>query len=218
MIRLLLVEDHVSFAQALTALISLQKDLSVVAVLDRGDGAVEQLRATPADVAIVDLDLPGMPGVDTVAAVREGFPQVGCVVLTALTDPVELGRAVEAGASAVLHKSVPIDDVLAAARSVAAGRNLLEPSTTSTWLRALANHRERTWRARVTADSLSPRERDVLRLLAEGQDTDAIARALGVTPATAQTHLRNLRGKLGVHSRLEAVVEGLRLGLVNGPG
>jgi len=218
MIRVLIVEDHVSFAQAMTALMSLQEDLTVVAVLDRGDTVIERLHGSAADVAIVDLDLPGTPGVDTIAAIREAFPQVGCIVLTALTDPVELGRAVEAGAAAVLHKSVPIDDVLAAARSVASGRNLLDPTTTSIWLRALASHRERGWRARVTAEALSPRERDVLRLLAEGFDTDAIARALGVTPATAQTHLRNLRGKLGVSSRLEAVVEGLRLGLVERPG
>jgi len=217
MTRLLLIEDHASLAQAIAALMHLEGDLEVVAILDRGDGAVEQLSATPADVAIVDLDLPGMSGVDIVVAIREAHPTVGCIVLTALTDAVELGRAVEAGAAAVLHKSVPIQDVLVAARSVAAGRNLLDPTTTSRWLRALASHRERGWRARLTADGLSPRERDVLRLLAQGHDTDTIARELGVTAATAQTHLRNLRGKLGVSSRLEAVVEGLRLGLVERP-
>jgi DNA-binding NarL/FixJ family response regulator len=148
---------------------------------------------------------------------RRDRPAVRSVVLTALTDEAELGRAVEAGATAVLHKSVDVPELLDVVRRVAAGQTVLDAGPTSAWLRSLAAERERGWLARTIGDSLTPREREVLQLLSAGHGGAAIASELGISQDTVQTHVRNLLGKLGVGTRLEAVALALRLGLVS-PG
>lgn len=216
-IRVLLVEDHASLRQALEAVIALEDDLEVVGHVARGDLVEEAVDTSRPDVAVVDLDLPGASGIEVLEVLRDRDPPVTCLVLTALTDEPELGRAVEAGAAGVLHKSAEVPELLAAIRSVAGGANLLDPSLTSRWLRSLGRRRDDQWRARVTRDALSPREQEILVALAGGATVAAIAATLGIAADTVETHIRNLRGKLGASSRLEAVVIGLRLGLVEPP-
>ena len=216
MIRILLVEDHASFAQALAGMAEMEQDLEVVGQVGRGEDALTL--ATGADVAVIDLDLPGMAGVATIAALRERHSDLGCVVLTALTDDVELGRAVEAGAAGVLHKSVSMAHLFGVVRAVARGENTLAPADSARWLRALAADREAGWRARLAADALSPREHEVLAALARGERLPGIARSMAISAGTVQTHIRNIRQKLGVSSQLEAVVEAYRLGLIDRPG
>jgi DNA-binding NarL/FixJ family response regulator len=155
--------------------------------------------------------------VDVINDLRAQTPAPACLVLTALNDPAELGRAVEAGAAAVLHKSADMTELLRVLRQVAAGGNELVAGQTSDWLRALAAERERTWRARTMRDALTAREAEILQLLADGHGSRAIAEKLFISPETVQTHVRNLLGKLGVGSRLEAVTLALRLGLVRAP-
>lgn len=241
---IVLVEDHASFRAALSTVMAVEEDLVVLGGVDRADQAADlvstlmglasspQSVVTPSvhsfvphevmlgsgqsvDVAIVDLDLPGGGGVRAIGDIREVSPATACLVLTAATDPVELGRAVEAGAAAVLHKGVDIPVLLDAIRLVAAGGSGLDPATTTTWLQALGTHRRGRWQSRVVGDSLSPRERAVLELLARGGSTESIAVDLVITPQTVQTHVRNLMGKLDVGSRLEAVTEAIRLGIVS---
>lgn len=214
MIRVLLVEDHSSLAQALTAVMSLTDDLSVAGHARAAEEVDAVLAAAPADVALVDLDLPGASGIDVIHDLRDRADAPRCVVLTALRDDAELGRAVEAGAAAVVHKSVDMPELLDIVRQVAGGATVLPAGPTSTWLRAMSAERERTWRARTLRDALTGREAEVLRLLAEGHSGAAIAERLVIAPDTVQTHVRNLLGKLGVGSRLEAVALALRLGLV----
>jgi DNA-binding NarL/FixJ family response regulator len=214
MIKVMLVEDHTSYAQALTAVMSLESDLLVVGHAADADAAIDlALRVAP-DVVVVDLDLPVASGVDVLNDLRAQDPAPLCVVLTALSDRAELGRAVEAGAAAVLHKSADMADLLAVLRRVATGSTELAAEQTSDWLRALAAERERTWRARSIRDALTAREAEILQLLADGHGSRAIAQTLFISPETVQTHVRNLLGKLGVGSRLEAVTLALRLGLV----
>lgn len=217
MIRVMLVEDHTSFRQALQAVIALEKDLEVVAEAERADEVADLAAAAAPDVAVIDLDVPGGGGVDAVLDLRQRCPDVRVVVFTGLTDEVELGRAVEAGASAVAHKSLDIAGLLDIIRSVASGSNLLDPAETSRWLGAVGRSREAGWEARLLREQLSPREQEVLELLAEGCGGKDIAERLGISPDTAQTHIRNLRVKLGASSRLEAVALALRLGLVDPP-
>lgn len=214
MIRVLLVEDHTSYAQALTAVMALETDFVVVGhATDAEEAADLAARAEP-DIALVDLDLPAASGVDVLNDLRAQTSAPACVVLTALTDRAELGRAVEAGAAAVLHKSADMTDLLDVLRSVAAGGTELAAEQASEWLRALAAERERTWRARTMRDALTAREAEILQLLSDGHSSRAIAQTLFISPETVQTHVRNLLGKLGVGSRLEAVTLALRLGLV----
>lgn len=215
MIRVLLVEDHSSLAQALTAVMSLTDDLTVVGHARAAEEVDAVLASASADVVVVDLDLPGAGGIDVIAELRDRPDAPRCLVLTALRDDAELGRAVEAGAVAVVHKSVDMPELLDVVRQVAAGATVLPAGPTSTWLRAMSAERERSWRARTLRDALTVREAEVLRLLADGCNSAAIADRLVITPDTVQTHVRNLLGKLGVGSRLEAVALAVRLGLVD---
>lgn len=215
-VRILLVEDHAAFRQAIDAVCRLEDDLEVVGHVERGDAVVDALGPAAPDVVVVDLDLPGADGVAAIQAVHE-HSDATCMVLTALTDDAALGAAVEAGVAAVLHKSVEIPELLDAIRRVADGANLLDPTLVSRWLRHLTASRSGAWQAQVTAEALSPREHDVLRRLVQGQSVRTMAEELGISAATVETHLRNLRGKLGATSRLDAVLVALRLGLVDAP-
>lgn len=215
-VRILLVEDHTAFRQAIDAVCRLEEDLEVVGHVERGDAVVDVLASANPDVVVVDLDLPGADGTTAIRAVHE-HSTATCMVLTALTDDAALGAAVEAGVAAVLHKSIEIPELLDAIRRVAAGANLLDPVLVSRWLRQLSASRSSTWQAQVTAEALSPREHDVLHRLVQGQSVRSMADELGISDATVETHLRNLRGKLGASSRLDAVLVALRLGLVEAP-
>lgn len=213
-IRVLLVEDHASFRQALAAVFSLEVDLELVGEVDSGEDAGVAAVDRRADVAIVDLDLPGVGGVEAIARIRAAAPAARCLVLTALRDEVELGRAIEAGAAGLVHKSVDIDVLLQAIRRVAAGGSILAPDATVRYLSALSAARSAGWRADLLREQLSNRETQVLDRLANGGTNASIADELGISPETVQTHVRNLMAKLGVESRLQAVTLALRLGLV----
>ena len=217
MISLLFVEDHASYREALRAVMATEPDLHVVAEVDTPDEAGAAAAQSRPGVALVDLDLPYGDGVGAIAHIRAASPATTCVVLSALTDEAELGRAIEAGASAVLHKSIDIPQLLKAIRAVADGAVLLPPAETTARLRALAAHRERDWRSRLMRQSLTPREVEVLQHLTYGEDNSSIAEALRISHETVQTHVRNILSKLVVGSRLEAVVTALRLGLVEPP-
>lgn len=214
---LLLVEDHASFRAALEAVIRMEDDLEVIAHADRGEAAGEVAAEHRPNVAVVDLDLPGTDGIEAIRAVRRRSPETACLVLTALRDGAEFGRAVEAGAVGVLHKSIEIDDLLTAIRRVARGGSLLSPDDLTRWLVAAQEARDRAWESDLVAGSLSPREREVLDLLAAGGTNHSIADTLGISPETVQTHIRNLNAKLDVGSRLEAVAKAMRLGIVGQP-
>lgn len=216
-LTVLLVEDHASFRQALEAVVEMEDDLCVVAAVARGEDAGQVAAAHRPDVAIIDLDLPGADGIEAIAGVRRGSPATSCVVLTGLQDDVEMGRAVEAGVAAVLHKSVDMDELLGVIRRVGRGATLLPPSDVSRWLRAAGASRERNWSSALLERSLTRREREVLALLAQGGTNRSIAAALHISPGTVQTHVRNLMAKLDERSRLEAVTTAIRLGLVDPP-
>ena len=214
-VRVALVEDHASLRQALAQVIALTPGMTVAAELATADPTA--VEAVTCDVAVVDLDLPGGDGVAVVEALREGPNRAACVVLTGLTDDRELGRAIEAGAVAVLHKSTPMPELLDAIRTAAAGGSVLPAAETSRRLRALAADRERRWQGRVMAEQLTPREQEVLEHLVYGLSNADIGDRLSISTETVQTHVRNLMGKLGASSRLHAVSLGLQHGLVEPP-
>lgn len=216
-IKVLLVEDHASFRDALQMVMTLYDDLEVVAEISDAAAARRTITRTEVDVAVVDLDLPTGSGVDVIAAVREVSPDTACVVLTGLDADIELGKAIEAGAAAVLHKSADMLEVLDVIRRVHGGETVLPVEVTTRALRALARQREQGWYSRVLRDSLTGRELQVLERLAEGHDDEQIAESFGIAPNTVQTHVRNLLAKMAAGSRLEAVVKAIRHGLVPPP-
>jgi DNA-binding NarL/FixJ family response regulator len=214
-IRVLLVEDHASFRQALAFMLEREPGFEVaeqvgsLAEARRLDGkALENV-----EVAIVDLALPDGDGLDLI----EDFssrPETMTLVLSASLEPGRFARAVEAGASGVLHKSTPINDIVEAVRKLRAGEALLSSAEVVEMLRLVGRERQEEHAARQAVERLTPREKEVLQALAEGLESREIAEKLNVTVETERTHMVNILHKLGVHSRLQALVFAARYGVV----
>ena len=215
MIRVLLLEDHASFRQALAWIIEREPDLTVVAQA----GSLAEARAIlhDVDVAVVDLGLPDGEGHAVIAALLRVSPRARILVLTASIDPVQRAQAVEAGAAGVLHKSAALGEIVAAIRRLGAGEWLFAPHELVEMLRFVSRHREQQREATLLLQQLTPREREVLQALASGLDSKEIAERLYITVETERTHMVNILSKLGVHSRLQALVFALRHGAVTIP-
>jgi two-component system nitrate/nitrite response regulator NarL len=214
-IRVLLVEDHASFRQALAFMLEREPGFEVAEQV----GSLAEARELDwealenVEVAIVDLALPDGDGLDLI----EDFssqPRTMTLVLSASLEPGRFARAVEAGASGVLHKSTPIKDIVEAVRKLRAGEALLSPAEVVEMLRLVGRERQEEHAARQAVERLTPREKEVLQALAEGLESREIAEKLNVTVETERTHMVNILHKLGVHSRLQALVFAARYGVV----
>jgi two-component system, NarL family, nitrate/nitrite response regulator NarL len=212
-IGILLVEDHVSFRQALAFMLEREPGFDVVAQV----GSVAETRALDGklfdevEVAIVDLALPDGDGLDLL---EDLSARTMALVLSASLEPGRFARAVEAGASGVLHKSTPITEIVDAVRRLRAGEALLSPGDVVEMLRLVNRERQEELSALRAVESLTPREKEVLQALAEGLESREIAERLSVTVETERTHMVNILHKLGVHSRLQALVFAARHGVV----
>lgn len=210
--RILLIEDHASFRQALALMLEREPGFSVAAQAGSLSEARESLEAV--DVAVVDLGLPDGSGTELLGRLRESQPRAMSLVLTASVEPAEFARAVEAGASGVMHKSSGIEEIVAAVRRLSEGEMLLSVSEVIDMLSLARSDREKSRAAREAANSLTAREREVLQGLAGGLSSKEIARKLYITVETERTHMVNILAKLGVHSRMQALVFAVRNGIV----
>ena len=213
--RVLLVEDHSSFRQALAFMFEREEEFVVVGQAGTLAEAYEFLSGTPggADVAIVDLGLPDGDGFGLIQELASTGPGVMTLVLSASLEPARFAHAVEAGASGVLHKAAAISDIVGAVRRLKAGEALLSPDEIVEMLRMVSRKRQEEYEAQKAIDRLTPRERQVLQALSEGLDSKEIARKLNITVETERTHMVNILNKLGVHSRLQALVFAARHGV-----
>ena len=214
-IRVLLVEDHASFRQALAFMLEREPGFEVAGQV----GSLAEARELngevleKVEVAIVDLALPHGDGLDLIEDLSSQ-PRTMTLVLSASLEPGRFARAVEAGASGVLHKSTPIKDIVEAVRKLRAGEALLSPAEVVEMLRLVGRERQEEHAARQAVERLTPREKEVLQALAEGLESREIAEKLNVTVETERTHMVNILHKLGVHSRLQALVFAARHGVV----
>ncbi len=213
--RILLVEDHASFRQALAFMFEREGEFVVAGQAGTLAEARAFLREVPdgVDVAVVDLTLPDGDGFGLIEELSSR-PDVVTLVLSASLEPTRFARAVEAGASGVLHKSAPIGEIVDAVRRLRAGEALLSPAEVVQMLRMISRKRQEEYEARRAIGRLTPRERQVLQALGEGLDSKDIAQKLHITVETERTHMVNILGKLDVHSRLQALVFAARHGLV----
>ncbi|CAA9545229.1 MAG: Two-component transcriptional response regulator, LuxR family [uncultured Thermomicrobiales bacterium] len=213
-IRVLLAEDHAVFRQALALALAREPDLVVVAQA----GTVAEARALtpggPIDVAVVDFDLPDGTGVDVIRAVHAVHRGAEAMLLTASASRLQLAQAIEAGAVGVFHKATPLEEIVAAVRRVCAGRPVSDPAELVALLRDAGEARARDAGLRGTFERLTRREREVLTLMAEGLGDREVAERLCVSKDTVRTHMGNLLDKLGVESRLQAVLLAARHGAV----
>jgi DNA-binding NarL/FixJ family response regulator len=217
-IRLLLVDDHASLLEPLAELFDRQPDLAVVGQAGSLTEARTLLSAgVAADVALIDLDLPDGHGTELIRDLRWRNPGAIALVLTGSHSRQEHARAVEAGAAHVLHKSTPIRRMIEAVRGLCAGEVILSPAETAAFARLLGAQQESKRHAAVVFAQLTPREREILALLAEGLGDKEIAARLSISARTVSNHVVALLGKLGVDSRLQALVFAIRHGLVHVP-
>jgi DNA-binding NarL/FixJ family response regulator len=206
-IRVLIVDDHAVVREGLRTFLDLQDGIEVVGEAGDGEQAVREAERLRPDVVLVDLVMPKLDGVQTMRALRERVPLARAVVLTSYLDDERLLPAIRAGAAGYLLKSVQPQELARAVRTAAAGEALIDPAVAARLIEALDSGRE------DRAEQLTPREREVLALLARGFANKRIAAELGIAEKTVKTHVSNVLAKLGVSDRTQAALYASRLGL-----
>lgn len=201
-LRLLVVDDHPVVRAGVVALLEREPDCEVVAEAADGETAVQLYAIHQPDVAILDLGLPGISGVDAIVEIRRRFPAARIVVLTVFDGDEDIYRALEAGARAYLLKDTSREELLATVRAVAAGLRRIPPAVAE----RLAQ--------RMSGSELTRRESEILELIVAGRGNKQIGAALGIGEGTVKTHVNRLLAKLGVADRTEAAVAAIRRGLV----
>lgn len=201
-IRILCVEDHPVFREGLRAIIGCEPDMALVAYAANAVQAVAEFRHHRPDVTLMDLRLPGSNGIDILIGIRGEFPQARIIMLTTSDGDVEIQRAMRAGASAYILKSMPMDELLAVIRSVHSGRRHIPVDVAA----RLAEH--------MGEDDLTARELEVLRLIGDGYRNKQIADQLTISENTVNFHIKNLMDKLRANDRTHAVTIALRRGLL----
>jgi DNA-binding NarL/FixJ family response regulator len=202
-IRVLCVEDHAIVRQGISLLIGLQPDMEVVGSAATGEEALDLFEAQHPDVTLMDLQLPVMSGLDVIRAIRRGHPNSRVIVLTMYQGDEDIHRALEAGAVTYLLKDTLSDDLARVIRDVHKGERPIEPYVEA----SLAD--------RAGQPTLTPREVQVMDLIAHGMRNKEIAAVLGISEETAQVHVKNILAKLKVHDRAAAVRVALRRGIIH---
>ncbi|HWV23808.1 MAG TPA: response regulator transcription factor [Thermomicrobiales bacterium] len=211
-IRILLVEDHAVFRQALALAFGLDPELEVVC--EAGSVAEGRPLLSKIDIAVLDLDLPDGTGASLIGELHNVSPRAEAIVLTASQKKLDIARAVEAGAAGVLHKSTPLYDIVRAVKRVAAGESLIPRRELIEMIQESRHQREAAQETEDVISRLTNRERDVLMALGEGLSDREIAEHLFISKETVHTHMVNMMGKLGVESRMQALIFAVKAGLV----
>jgi two-component system, NarL family, response regulator LiaR len=206
MIRVLVADDHGVVREGLRSFLALQDDIEVVGEAGDGEEALEAVRRLGPDVALMDLVMPRMDGIEAIRHIRAESPQTRVIVLTSFVDEDKMLPAVRAGAAGYLLKDVEPHELVTAIRTVHGGAALLHPAVVAELVREATTPR---------GDGLTEREREVLALIARGRANKAIAFELGVSEKTVKTHVSNILGKLNLTDRTQAALYAVREGLVD---
>ena len=206
MIRVVLADDHAVVRQGLRTFLDLQDDIEVVAEAADGDGAVAAALRTDPDVVLLDLVMPRLDGLGALARLRETRARV--IVLTSFGDDDKLFAALRGGAAGYLLKDVEPSELVRAIRSAHDGQSPLSPAVATRVVEEVAHG------GTTAPGELTPRELDVLILIARGRSNKIIARELGVAEKTVKTHVSHILGKLGLTDRTQAALYAVRHGLV----
>ena len=202
-IRVMIVEDHFVVRAGLTAIINSQPDMVTVAEAGNGRQAVDLFEQQDPDVTLMDLRLPGLNGIEAIAAIVKKSPLAKIIVLSTYGGDEEIFKALQAGARASFLKDVKGQDLINAIRAVQAGQRPLPPEIAS----RLAE--------RIPRSELSPRELEILRLIAKGSSNREIANTLAISEGTVRVHASNIFAKLGCSDRAQAVSEAFQRGIIH---
>jgi DNA-binding NarL/FixJ family response regulator len=201
-IRILAVDDHPLLRKGIAALVNAEPDLKLVAEASNGKEAIEAFRSHQPDVSLMDLQMPGVDGLEAICAIRGEFPDARIIVLTTYTGDMQVLRALKAGARAYILKGQVHKELLDTIRAVHAGQKRIPPEIAA----QLADH--------ATDDPLTEREIDVVRLIAAGNSNKQIADQLSIGEATVKSHVTNILSKLGANDRAHAVTIALKRGII----
>ena len=197
MIKVFVVDDHPVVRGGILAVLGDAKDISIVGAAGSAEELFSSMSASNPDVVLLDLALPGMSGLEAVSRLARRFPSSRVVVFSARDDDVAILEAMRAGARGYVVKGAPGDEIVRAVREVHAGNTHLHGPAAGAIAREL--------RSPKPADSLTPREREVLRLVSDGLQNKQIAKSLGIAERTAKYHIRQIMTKLGADNRAQAV-------------
>ena len=211
-IRVLLADDHALVREGTRRLLETEKDVEVVAEAANGEEAVEATKRLHPDIAIMDIAMPGMGGIEATRAIKISCPETAVLVLSAYDDEPYLMKLLEVGAAGFLLKNVHGKELISAIRAVSRGESVLQPSIAEKIMLRMSSQ---TGAQESTKDLLSERELEVLRLAARGLPNKEIARRLGLSIRTVNSHLANIFMKMHVGSRTEAVLQALRQGMIS---
>jgi NarL family two-component system response regulator LiaR len=207
-IRVLIVDDHEMVRSGLATFLRVSRDLEFAGEAASGEEAVRLCQAVQPDVVLMDMVMPGLDGAAATAAIRERCPDTRVIALTSFPEEDLVQRALQAGATSYLLKNVSAAELATAIRAAKSGRPTLAPEAAQALV-------QRATRPAPPGKDLSPREREVLALMVRGLSNRAIAERLIVSPSTADFHVSNILGKLGVSSRTEAVALAVQHHLVD---
>ena len=211
---MLVVDDHDLFRAGLSSVLGTQQDIEVVAQASGGKMAIRLARELRPGVVLMDMRMPDLTGPAATRAILENDPGVRVLALTVASDEEDIAAAIVAGACGYLLKDSPIDDVVEAVRAAARGVAWLSPRAAETLLeRIRRDYIEPSVTAELEQD-LSPRELEVLQLVARGLDNSEIAEELSISPRTAKNHVSSILSKLEVPNRIQAATYAVRSGLV----
>ena len=211
-LRVLVADDHEFFRQGLRELLE-EQGIDVVGEASDGSGAVDAAKRLSPDVVVMDLNMPGMSGIEATRQLTEALPGVGVLILTISGDDQDVIDAVLAGACGYLVKDASVSEIVRAIAATAEGDSVLSPRIASRVLHRLRSQ-EAEREPPSELESLSERELEVLRLVAAGKENAAIAADLFISPRTVKNHLSSIFEKLGVENRVQAALIAARAGLV----
>jgi DNA-binding NarL/FixJ family response regulator len=212
-LKVLLVEDHILIRQGVRALLEKEPDICVVGEVGDSDEALSLAERLQPDIVLMDISLPGIGGIEATRRIHERFPTMRILVLSMHKSEAYVSHALRAGASGYVLKQSTAAELVLALRAVAAGGTFLSPAISQILISDYVRHAETSERG-DTLDVLTPRERQVLKLIATGLSNRQIAQKLHVSIKTVETHRGNMMGKLGVHDRAGLVACAIKGGLI----
>jgi DNA-binding NarL/FixJ family response regulator len=201
-IRILAVDDHPVLRQGIAGLLSIQPDMVLVGEASDGREAIQLFRIHRPDITLMDLQMPGMNGLDALIAIHNEYPEARIIVLTTYAGDVQIIRALKAGAQAYLLKNALHKELLEMIRGVHAGKKALSPEVSY----EIATH--------AMDDTLTPAEISVLRLIATGNANKQIGEELSITEETVKSRVKCILSKLGANDRTHAAIIGLKRGII----